>query len=145
MSSLKQQIRDDMKSAMKAREKEKLMTIRTLLSEIKNFEIDNGEQDNAGIQVIISRMVKQWKDAIEEYKKGDRSDLVEESEKKIEILQNYLPEQMNEEELKKIIQEVIAGSEQKKAGPIIGQVISMTQGQADGKMIAKLVNQMLRE
>jgi len=145
MPTLKQKIQDDMKTAMKAREKEKLMTIRTLLSEIKNFEIDNGEQDDTGIQVIISRMVKQWKDAIEDYRKGDRDDLIKESEKKIEVLKQYLPEQMSEEDLKGVIQKVIDGSEQKQAGPIIGQVISMTQGQADGKTIAKLVNQMLRE
>jgi len=145
MPTLKQKIQDDMKTAMKAREKEKLMTIRTLLSEIKNFEIDNGEQDDTGIQVIISRMVKQWKDAIEDYRKGDRDDLIKESEKKIEVLKQYLPEQMSEEDLKGVIQKVIDGSEQKQAGPIIGQVISMTQGQADGKAIAKLVNQMLRE
>ena len=79
---LKQTITDDMKTAMKARAMDRLTVLRSLLSEIKNFEIDNGEQDDAGVQKVVAKMVKQIKESIAEYGKGGRQDLVDEEEAK---------------------------------------------------------------
>ncbi|MGD9129440.1 MAG: GatB/YqeY domain-containing protein [Candidatus Woesebacteria bacterium] len=140
---LKQTLMNDMKQAMKARDSKTLGVLRLLLSELKNVEIDHGEQDDAGVERIIRRMVKQWREAIEEYKKGNREDLVTEAKEKITVLEKYLPKQMSDEELKKIVETVIAATDSKQAGPLIGQVMAKVKGQADGKRVAAMVNQML--
>src|SRR3989339_2188511 len=139
--SLKQQLTEDMKTAMKAREAEKLGTIRFLLSAIKNAEIDAGELDDAGIQKVIATQVKQIKESIEEYKKGGREDLVTAEQGKLKVLSAYLPEQMSDEELKQIIQSVIDQSSDKNMGPIIGQVMKQVAGKADGQRVSQLVRE----
>lgn len=141
--SLKQTITEEMKQAMRDRNTEKLGTLRLLLSELKNFEIDHGEQDDAGVQKIVQRMIKQWKDAINDYKSGGRDDLVAEAESKITVLEEFMPEQMSEEDLRKIVEEVVAQSGQDKPGPVIGMVMKKVGSQADGGLVAKLVNQVL--
>ena len=141
--SLKQQLMEDMKQAMKAKDTVKLNTIRLINSEVKNIEIDEGELDDAGVQRVIKRMIKQWKDAIIDYRQGKREDLVEAAQAKIKILELYLPAEMAEEDLKKIIQEVIEGSGQGQMGPIIGLVMAKVKGQADGSTVARLVKDLL--
>ncbi len=141
--TLAQTIMEDMKNAMKAHDADTLGTIRLLRSEIKNFEIDNGVQDDAGVQKIVVRMIKQWKDAIEEYKKGNREDLVAEAEVKIKVLERYLPAQLSEDEVKKIVQEVITQSGQTQMGPVIGMVMKKVAGQADGGLVSRLVKEAL--
>jgi len=142
--SLKEEITQQMKTAMKAREMETLTTIRSLMSEIKNFEIDNGEQDDAGVQKIVARMIKQWKDAINDYKAGNRADLVEEAEKKIVVLEQFLPEQMSEAEVRKIAESVVASAgADAKPGPVTGMVMKQVAGKADGGTVAKIVRELL--
>lgn len=141
--SLKEEITQQMKNAMRAREMETLTTIRLLMSEIKNFEIDNGEQDDAGVQKIVSRMIKQWKDAINDYKAGNRADLVEEAEKKLVVLEQFLPAQMSEDEVRKIVTEVIATVTEVKPGPVTGMVMKKVAGKADGALVAKIVKELL--
>jgi len=134
-----------MKTALKSGEKEKLGSIRMLLAEIKNFEIDHGEQDDAGVQQLVAKSIKQWKDALADYKKGGREDLVKEAEDRIALLEEFLPEQLSEEEIKAAVQKVIDGlpEDAKKPGPVIGQVMKQLGGQADGGVVARLVNQMM--
>jgi len=72
--SLKDDLTTQMKDAMRAHDADTLGTLRLILSELKNFEIDNGPQDDAGVQKIIARMIKQWKDATNDYKNGGRED-----------------------------------------------------------------------
>jgi len=141
--SLKEEITQQMKNAMRAREMETLTTIRLLMSEIKNFEIDNGEQDDAGVQKIVSRMIKQWKDAINDYKAGNRADLVEEAEKKLVVLEQFLPAQMSEAEVRKIVAEVITTVTEAKPGPVTGMVMKKVAGKADGALVAKIVKELL--
>ena len=95
--TLKQQLMEDMKSAMKAHDTVKLGAIRFLQAELRNVEIDHGEQDDAGIQKIVARQIKQMKDAISDYQKGDRQDLVDAEAAKITVLEAYLPQQMSDE------------------------------------------------
>src|SRR3972149_6340671 len=121
--TIKQTLTEQMKTALKAGEKETLMTLRLLLSEIKNFEIDNGEQDDAGVQKLVARSIKQWKDALVDYEKGQRADLIKEAKDRIALLQKFLPAQLSEDEIKKTIQEVIAATPNPSAGPVIGQVM----------------------
>lgn len=142
--SLKDDLMQQMKEAMKAKDTETLSTIRLLRSEIKNFEIDNGEQDDAGVQKIVARMIKQWKDAINDYKAGGREDLVVEAQQKLKVLEKFLPAQMSEEAVRKLVAEVVveAGADA-KPGPVTGMVMKKVAGKADGGLVAKLVKELL--
>lgn len=137
------QLREDMKQAMRDHDAMKLNTIRFLMSEIKNYEIDNGEQDDAGIMKIIQKQVKQMKDANVEFEKAGRSDLVEEEKKKLAILEAYLPQQMSEEELTGIVEQVMAETENKQMGPIISEVMKRVAGKADGGRVSAIVRSKL--
>lgn len=140
---LKQQLTEDMKQAMRDRNSMKLNTIRFMMSEIKNWEIDNGETDDAGVQKLIAKQIKQMKDAITEFEKGGRTDIVAEEEQKVAILQSYLPAQLSEAELSGVIDEVIAATEPKAMGPVMQAVKAKVGNQADGAMIARLVKEKL--
>jgi hypothetical protein len=139
--SLKAQLIQEMKNAMKAGDQLRLDVIRLLRAQIKNVEIDQGELDDAGVQKIVQQQIKQWKDALLDYKKGNRSDLVEETQQKIKILKSYLPQQLSDEELKAKIQQ-IQEETGLEAGPLIGKVKQAVGNQAEGSRIAQLVNQL---
>lgn len=143
--TLQQTIMEDMKTAMKAHDSATLDAIRLLRSEIKNIEIDHGVQDDAGVEKIVARLIKQWQDAKTDYQKGERSDLVAEAEVKIRVLSKYLPAQMDADEVRLVVQQVVAKSEQKNAGPIIGLVMKQLAGKADGTLVAKLVQEELNK
>jgi hypothetical protein len=143
--SLKLDLREDMKQAMKAHDALKLDTVRSVISEVRNFEIDNGEQDDAGVQKIIAKLVKQWQDAIVDFKAADRTDLITETESKLQILKAYLPEQLSDEKLQAIVQEVVAAAPVKTMGPIIGQVMQRVAGQVDGGRVSAAVKAALAE
>jgi uncharacterized protein YqeY len=141
---LKSQLMEDMKNAMRARDSVRLNTIRFLMSDIKNFEIDNGEQDDAGIQKIIARQVKQMKDAINDFAQGGRQDLVEEETGKVKILEEYLPQQMSDEDLKTIVDRVVGSATDKNMGMLMGQVMKEVAGQADGGRVSAMLKQALQ-
>ncbi len=140
--SIKKQLLEEMKQAMKSGQKLKLEVVRMLRSRIKNEEIDQGELDDEGVQTVVKRQIKQWKDALEDYVEAERQDLVEETRQKIELLQDYLPEQLSEEDLKKIIREVKTKSGLEQTGPLIGKVMEKVGNKAEGSKVAKLVNQL---
>jgi hypothetical protein len=140
---IKQTLTDQMKTAMKAGDQARLTTLRLLLSDIRNFEIDNGEQDDAGVQVIVGRMIKQWRDALNDYKNGGREDLVQEAHDRIKILQEFMPEQASAEEIKQVIQEIIDTTPTPSLGPITGQVMKRFAGKTDGDTVSQLVREML--
>ncbi len=139
--SIKKQLLEEMKQAMKSGQKLKLEVVRMLRSRIKNEEIDQGQLDDEGVQAVVKRQIKQWKDALEDYKEGGRQDLIEETQQKIELLQEYLPEQLSVEELKKVIKKVKEESGIKQTGPLIGKVMEKVGNKAEGSEVAKLVNQ----
>lgn len=139
--SLKDQLIEEMKDAMKAGDQLRLGVIRLLRSSIQNAEIDQGELDDAKVQKIVQQQIKQWKDALLDYKKGNRPDLVEETQQKIKILESYLPEQLSDKELKAKIQK-IQEETGLEAGPLIGKVKQAVGNQAEGSRIAQLVNQL---
>jgi uncharacterized protein YqeY len=141
--NLKQTLTEKMKAAMKSGDKEGLGTLRMLLSEIKNFEIDNGEQDDAGVQKLVARSIKQWKDALVDYQKGGREDLIKEAEARIAFLGEFLPAQASEDDIKKVIQEVVSAMPNPSVGPVIGQVKAKLGNSADGGTVARLVNEAL--
>lgn len=142
--SLKSQLVEEMKQAMKAGDKLRLEVIRMLRSRIKNVEIDQGELDDQGVQQVVKKQIKQWKDALEDYRQGGRQDLVEETEQKIEVLQEYMPEQLSAEEIGKVIAEVKQETGIDQVGPLIGKVMAKIGNKADGSQVAQLVRESMR-
>ncbi len=142
--TLKQQLTEDMKQAMRDHASLKLNTIRLVLSDIKNYEIDHGEQDEAGVQSLVAKQVKMMKDAVTDFTKGGRQDIVEEELKKIAVLESYLPAQMDEAALTAIVEEVVASMPGAQMGQVIGAVMGRVKGQADGGRVSAVVKAALR-
>lgn len=141
---LKATLMNDMKDAMRARDQVRLDTIRFLLSELKNFEIDNGPQEDEGVQKVVTRVVKQMTEAIEEFRKGDREDLAEAESAKLQIMQAYLPAQLSDAELQQLVAEAISGLDQPTMGQAMKAAMAKVAGQADGKRVSAIVNQLLQ-
>lgn len=145
--SLKEKLTADMKEAMKAREegRQRLGVIRLVRGAIRQQEIDGlRELDDEAVLSVISKEVKQRRDAIEEFQKGGRDDLVRQNEAEIAILMEYLPQQMTEDEVRSAVQEAIAAtgaSTPKAMGKVMKELMPKVKGRADGK----LVNQIVRE
>jgi uncharacterized protein YqeY len=143
MTNLRAQLTEDMKNAMRAHDSVKLGVIRFLLSELKNWEIDHGPQDDNGIQQVIARELKKMKEAVEEFKKGDRQDLVDEEMPKIEIVQSYLPAALSDDELKAKVKAAIDALPDKNFGAAMKAAMAAVQGQADGGRVSALVKELL--
>ena len=143
MSGLKEQIEEDVKKAMKSRDQLKLDTLRMVVSTIKNKEIEKkGSLDDGTVSSIVSTLVKQRREAAELYRKGQRDDLAEKEEQEIVFLKEYLPEEMSEDELGKVIDVVIEEEKASSAahmGQVMKMVMSRVAGRADGKVVSNLV------
>ncbi len=137
--TIKQTLMEDMKTAMRAHDSVKLNTIRMLISDVKNFEIDNGEQDDAGVQKIAAKLIKQWQDAMTDFVKAAREDLIAETQAKIDIMTAYLPQQLSDDQLKAVVDEVLAAAPVKSMGPVTGMVMKRVAGQADGSRVSAMV------
>ena len=144
---LKQTLLSDMKGAMKSRDSLKVDTLRLIVSEIKNKEIDLREElGDAAITSLLTTQIKRRKEAAALYEKGGRTDLKEKEEKESAIIQVYLPEQVGEEELKQRIQAVIAetgAQDPKDMGKVMKVVVSEFKGKAEGDQIRKIVTELL--
>lgn len=136
-----------MRGAMKAKDSLKVDTLRLIVSEIKNREIDLREElEDAEITALLTTQIKKGKEAAALYEKGGRTDLKEKEEKEIAIIQLYLPEPVGEEELKQRIQAVIAetGAQgSKDMGKVMKVVVPEFKGQAEGDQIRKIVTELL--
>lgn len=141
--TLKEQLMEDMKNAMRAHETLKLDVVRMIRSEVKNFEIDNGEADDEKIQKIIKTMLKQQKDALLDFERAARQDLIDETNAKIEIFASYLPTELSDEELAKVVSEVLATASSKDFRPIMGQVMKKVGNKADGNRVTILLKKVL--
>jgi uncharacterized protein YqeY len=145
--SLKDRITEDMKAAMRAKESERLGTIRMLTAAIKQREVDERIQlDDVQVLSVIEKMIKMRKESIEQFKSGGRDDLVAREAKEIELLQAYLPAQLSEAEVDALIGEAIAESGAtsiKEMGKAMALLKQKAQGRADmaaasAKLKAKL-------
>ena len=141
--SLKDRITEDMKAAMRAKESERLGTIRMLTAAIKQREVDERIQlDDVQVLSVIEKMIKMRKESIEQFKSGGRDDLVARESKEIELLQGYLPAKLSDGEVDALIREAIAESGAtsiKEMGKAMALVKQSAQGRADmGVISAKL-------
>ena len=141
--TLKEQITEDMKSAMRAKEAERLGAIRLLLAAIKQREVDERiTVDDAGIIAIIEKLIKQRKDSIEQFQKAGRTDLVDQESKEQAILQAYMPAQLSAAEVQSAIQKIIAdlgASGPQDMGKVIGALKAQLAGKADMGTVSGLV------
>lgn len=147
--SLKERLTEDMKDAMKAKEagKLKLSVIRMVKAAVKNQEIEKGrELNNDEVVQVLTREVKQRRDSLPEYEKANRPEAVETIKQEISILMEYLPQQLTAEEvvnlIRKVISEVGAQTPQ-DMGKVMGRVVPLTRGKADGKYVNEVVRKIL--
>ena len=145
--SLKQQITEDMKSAMRAKETARLGAIRLLLAAMKQREVDERiELTDADVVAIIEKMLKQRRDSISQYKAANRQDLVDVEEFEVTVLQTYMPQQLSEAEIASAIAEAIAATG--AAGPqdmgkVMGVVKPKLAGRADMGKVSGLIKAQL--
>jgi hypothetical protein len=145
--SLKGQITEDMKAALKAGDKDRLKAVRLMLAAIKQIEIDNRtELDDAGVLAVLTKMVKQRRDSIEQFEKGGREDLANIERDEISVLNDYLPEQLDSNELAAMVDEVIqaTGAESiRDMGKVMGQIKAKAAGRADMGAVSAAVKERL--
>lgn len=149
---LKQQLKDELKQAMLAKDTMKLSVLRMLISALGYYEIQKGgagyEATDEDVLSVIQREVKQHKDSIEQFRNGNREDLVEKETKELALLQKYMPEQMSEEEIKKLVSESVAqtgASSPQDMGKVMAALMPKVKGKADGGLVSKIVREQLQK
>jgi uncharacterized protein YqeY len=146
--NLSERLNEDMKQAMKSKDKFRLSTIRMVRSTIKYLEIDlKRTLDDNEVLDILSREIKQRKDALQEFESAGRDDLAASTKAEIEIIIKYLPEQLSEEEIKVIVQQTIqetGASSKSEMGKVMSALMPKVKGRADGKLVNQAVLQFLQ-
>ncbi len=147
--SLKERILDDIKTAMREKNKEKLATLRLISSEIKQVEVDQRiEMDDAAVTAVLVRMVKQRKESIDQFQKANRLDLVAVEEAELTIIMPYLPEQMKPEDIQAAISQAISESgavSMKDMGKVMAILKPKLEGKADMGEVSKLLKAALNQ
>jgi len=145
--NLKEQIKNDIKAAMRAKENHKRDTLRNIQAAIKQIEVDQRiEVDDAMVEKILMKYAKQREDAIVQFKEAGRDDLVAKDEMELALVMSYLPEPMGDEELEGILQGIIAdtgASSMKDMGKVMGAAKSAVGSRADGGRINQAVKKLL--
>jgi len=145
--TLKGQIHDDMKTAMKAGDKDRLKVVRLMLAAVKQIEIDERKElDDAAVLGVLNKMVKQRRDSIGQFRDGDRDDLADIELGEIAVIENYLPEQMSDHELDAMIAKAVSdtGAESiRDMGKVMGAVKAKAEGRADMAAVGAKVKSIL--
>ena len=143
--ALKEKLQADQLEAMKKGEQLRLSVIRMLRSSINYEEIDKQKPiDDVGVQELVVKGIKQRREAIELYKKGNRQDLADKEEKEAVILQEYLPQQMSREEVESLAQRVVVEVGAKgSSGKVMGKLMPQNRGKAEGMVVNEVVTKML--
>lgn len=138
--SLKQQIQEDMKTALRAHDKQRLGVVRLILAAIKQVEVDERVSvDDARIIQILNKMLKQRRDSIAQYEQAKRDDLVEQERLEVKVIQTYLPEPLNEADIDRMVSEAIAKvgvTSVKEMGKVMAELKDKLQGRADMTQIS---------
>ena len=146
--SLKQKLQEDLKSSMKNKDAIKKSVITLIRSSIKQYEVDNRvELEDGEIVDLIAKQLKQTRDSRDEFAKAGREDLVSKAEAEIEVLKEYLPQQLSEEELNEIVISTISevgATSMKDMKTIMSSIMPKVKGRADGKLINELVKKNLQ-
>lgn len=146
--SLGERLNDDMKQAMKNKDKFRLTVIRMIRSAIKNLEIAQKRTlDDDEVLDILQREVKQRKDSLQEFTKAGREDLASDVQAEIAVISEYLPQPMTEEEMKAVVQQTIqevGASSKADMGKVMGALMPKVKGRADGRLVNQMVQQLLQ-
>jgi len=146
--TLAERLNEDMKQAMKAQDKFRLSTIRMVRASVKNQEIElRRPLDDNEVLEILSREVKQRKDSLQEFQKAGRDDLAQNLIAEIDIIAQYLPQQLTEEEIKAIVKQTMqetGASSKADMGKLMGALMPKVKGRADGKLVNQIVQQLLQ-
>ncbi|MYE88249.1 GatB/YqeY domain-containing protein [Candidatus Poribacteria bacterium] len=144
---LKEQLNEDMKQAMKAKDKNRLSAIRMVRGAVRDKEINSKvELEDDGVLEVIASQIKKRKDALEQLRKSDRDDLVDAEIEQINILQNFLPAQLSTEEIEAAVTgaiEELGATSMRDMGKVMGQLVPQLRGKADNSVISQIVKQKL--
>jgi len=146
---LKDKIQEDLKASMFARDELKTSTLRLLLSSLKNYEIEKGlnyEANDEDVLTIIGREIKKRKEAVEAYTQAGREESAQKEQTELDILGAYQPEQMNEDEIRKIVKNAIeqtGATSMQDMGKLMGVIMPQVKGKADGNLVNKIVRENL--
>lgn len=142
-SELKERIQRDLNTARKQRDKARLLVLSTLLSEIRNKEIDGGKElDDEGVIQVVSKAIKQRGDAAEQMRGAGREELAEQEEAQAVILQDYLPTQLAEDEVRELVRGIMAAGAE-EMGAVMGKLMPEIRGRFDGKEANRIVREEL--
>lgn len=147
--TIKATLSDLMKSSMKSGDKETLSNVRNLHAAIRKKEIDDRvDLDDAAVLKIISTLVKQRQDSIEQFKQGGREDLVAKEQAELKFLQSFMPAQMDEAAIRKMVDWAVTeakATSAKDMGNVMKVLLPKVQGQADGKLVSQIVKERLAQ
>ena len=147
MTDIKTQISDDIKEAMRQKDKERLAALRLILASFKQKEIDERiELKDEHSIAILNKMVKQHCDSIEQFGKANRDDLIKKEQQELDVIESYLPKKMPSEKIDLLIKEVISetgASSPKDMGKVMGLLKGKLQGRADMSEVSKLIKDKL--
>lgn len=148
MATLKEQLAEQIKTAMKSGNKDTLTYARNLHAAIRKKEIDDRvDLDDAGLIKIATSLIKQRQDSIEQFRQGGRQDLVSKEEAELHFLQTYLPAQMSEAEVRQVVDWAVTEAKAttaKDMGAVMKLLMPKVQGKADGKLVSQLVKERLQ-
>jgi hypothetical protein len=153
MSKLKDRLTSDLKNAMRAKDAVRLRTIRSIRAALLQREIDERQGGKAELSEaqeleVLQKQAKQRNDSIEQFRSADRSDLVSKEQEELEIIKKYLPEPLSDLEIKAIILEVVERTGavgMSDIGKVMGQVMPQVKGKADGRIVQKMVRDLLSQ
>ena len=147
MSTIKDQLEEDIRNTMRARDRERLETLRFLKSQIQLTEKNNLEElDESGVTDVVAKQVKDRRESIEMFGQGGRADLVAKEEASLAILLEYMPEQLGEDEIKAIARQAIddtGATGPGDRGKVMGRIMPQVRGKADGSRVNAIVSQLL--
>lgn len=147
MSTLVNTVKDAVKAAMRAKDKPRLVTLRTITAEFKRIEVDERiEIDDARALAVLDRMTKQRRDSISQYESAGRTDLVDVEQFEIDVISEFLPAALSTEELSQLVADAIAQSgatSMQNMGPVMGILKPQVQGRADMTEVSRLVKAQL--
>lgn len=146
----KAELKEELKHSMLARDTDKTSTLRMIVSALGYYEIEKGgagyEATEADIQEVLQKQAKQRRDSIEQFKAGGRDELAEKEARELALIESYLPKQMGEEEVKKLVDEAVAqtgATSSADMGKVMGALMPKVKGLADGSLVSRLVKEKL--
>jgi uncharacterized protein YqeY len=146
----KTELKEELKQSMLARDAEKTSTLRMVISALGYYEIEKGgagyEASEEDVQDVLQKQAKQRRDSIEQFEAANRTELADKEKKELDLLESYLPKQMDEEEIKKLVDEAVSSTGATSAadmGKVMGALMPKTKGKADGGLVSRLVREKL--